>query len=237
MNTKQRIREIDFARGIAVILMIVFHLTYDLAEFYHMPINYHSGPIYYTGKAAAISFILLAGISSTLSPGSIYRGCKLILWGIVIWIVVSIAVPGSHIIFGILQFLGSCILLQHIFSLHRLKWPALLLASIVSIYTGVIFSRVNMPGNLLAPLGLTNDNFFSVDYYPLFPWSGVFLLGMVLGKLAYAKPRSLIGPGQNHDPISFLGRHSLTVYLLHQPVILALLYLFQNINYIKYLLH
>ncbi|MGQ9558032.1 MAG: heparan-alpha-glucosaminide N-acetyltransferase [Desulfurispora sp.] len=233
MNTKQRIREIDFARGIAVILMILFHLAYDLAEFYKLPLDYQSGLIYYTGKTAAVSFILLSGISSTLSTTSLYRGCKLILWGIAIWIVLGIAIPGSNVIFGILQFLGSCLLLQHLLKLHRLQLPVLLLASAVSICTGVAFSRINMPGNLLAPLGLTNENFFSVDYYPIFPWSGVFLLGLALGKLIYAQPHRWSGSYQGHDPISFLGRHSLTVYLLHQPVILALLYLFHNVNYLK----
>lgn len=229
----QRIREIDIARGIAVILMIAFHLAYDLAEFYQLPLDYNSGAIYYIGKTAAVSFILLSGISSTLSSTSIYRGCRLILWGMAIWIVLGIAIPGSNVIFGILQFLGSCMLLQHLLKLHRLQLPALLLTSAASIYIGVAFSRINMHGNLLAPLGLTNENFFSVDYYPLFPWLGVFLLGIALGKLLYAKPRSLLGPGKANDPISFLGRHSLTVYLLHQPVILALLYLFHNINYVK----
>ncbi len=230
MKSNQRIWEIDFARGVAILLMIAFHLAFDLAEFYQQPITYKSGVIYYTGKAAAILFILLAGISSTFSSSNLLRGCKLILWGVIIWGVVGIAIPGSNIIYGILHFLGSCIILQHLLKLNRLNTPALLLTANLSIMLGIIFSRINMPNNILAPLGLTNANFFAVDYYPLFPWLGIFLLGLALGKLLYAQPHRISGAGRYNDPISFLGRHSLTVYLLHQPVILSLLFLLQQLK-------
>jgi uncharacterized membrane protein len=80
---------------------------------------------------------------------------------------------------------------------------------------------------LLLPLGIHGASFMTVDYTPLLPWFGVVLLGMGAGEFLY-------GEGVRHftaprlpaffvPPLSFLGRHSLVIYLVHQPVIILLL--------------
>lgn len=228
-TTSNRIWEIDLFRGVAILLMVTFHFLYDLAEFFHLPLDYQQGLIYYTGKGAAILFILIAGISSLFTASNLRRGVKVFLWGFVIYLVVETVLPGSNIIFGILQFLGTCILLAPLF--RGLPSPFLAVLGATILLTGRYTGTLTLSHNWLVWLGLKPENFFSVDYYPLCPWLGVFLWGMSLGKTFYSSrqslfPHSLLPFHPLGRSLQLLGRHSLTIYLVHQPVILSLLYLF-----------
>ncbi|MGB9804898.1 heparan-alpha-glucosaminide N-acetyltransferase, partial [Desulfofundulus sp.] len=224
-----RIWEIDLARGAALLLMVAFHLIYDLAEFYHLPLDYQRGLLYYMGKGAATLFILIAGLSSFFSTDNLRRGIKLLLWGFIIYIITGVVLPGSNIIFGILQFLGTGILLAPLFK--GMPLPVLTTLGALILLAGRYTGKLTLPHNWLAWLGFMGENFSSVDYYPLIPWFGVFLWGMALRQALYPVKRSLLPhfPLSRHPlgrSLQFLGRHSLTVYLVHQPVILLLLYLF-----------
>ncbi|MQL53487.1 DUF1624 domain-containing protein [Desulfofundulus thermobenzoicus] len=224
-----RVWEIDLFRGVSLLLMVTFHLLYDLAEFYHFPLDYQKGPIYYTGKEAATLFILIAGISSFFSTNNLRRGIKILLWGFVIYLVTGVTLPGSNIIFGILQFLGTSMILAPLFM--GLPSPVLTVLGALILLAERYTGTLTWPHNRLAWLGLMGKDFSSVDYYPLIPWFGVFLWGMALGRMFYPSKRSLFphSPLPRHPlgrSIQFLGRHSLSIYLIHQPVILLLLYLF-----------
>lgn len=217
-----RIWELDFLRGIAILMMVVFHILYDLNTFYQVPILYEQGPVYYIGKTAASLFIIVAGISCSLSRNNVKRGAKLFALGLVITLVTSLTVPGSNIFFGILHFLGTAILLYPLFK--HLKPCLLLTLGTGIILTGFYLKRIAMPNHLLAPLGLMGPDFYSADYYPLVPWLGLFLYGVVLGKMIYREKNSLFASFPfRQNPLNTLGRHSLAIYLLHQPVILLLL--------------
>ena len=222
-SSKVRIWELDFLRGIAILLMVIFHCIYDLNAFYQIPIQYDQGPVYYIGKAAASLFIFIAGISSSLSRSNVKRGIKLILWGIVITFTTSIAVPGSNIIFGILHFLGASILLYPLFKGR--KPLLLLLFGTAIILAGVTLDNITMSNNWLAPLGLPAKDFISVDYYPLIPWFGLFLYGVAWGQILYHDKKSLFYFRPRYSLLSTLGKHSLLIYLIHQPVLLLFFYL------------
>lgn len=218
-----RIRELDILRGIALLCMIFFHLIYDLNYYYHMPVSYDSGFIYYLGKGAATLFIFISGISCTLTRSNFKRGIILFFWALLVTASTSVAVPGSNIFFGILHLLAVSILLFPIFS--KINPYLLLLLGTLVIVTGFFMTGITMPNNLLSPIGLLGETFYSADYYPLFPWFGPFLYGIALGKLKYRHQKGLVpfNPGQKNF-LDLLGQHSLTIYLLHQPVLLAMLY-------------
>jgi uncharacterized membrane protein len=76
----------------------------------------------------------------------------------------------------------------------------------------------------LLPLGLHSPGFSSFDYFPLIPWLGIFLLGAALGKSVYAPRRSLLPWSLPQTFFNAAGRHSLIIYIAHQPVILGILY-------------
>jgi len=220
----QRLWEIDVTRGIALVLMITYHLLYDLKEFFGFNIAFDQGWFYLLGKAAAVLFILLAGISAAFSQKNPSRGLKLMGWGGVIFLVTSLAVPGSNIVFGILQFLGVCLLLYPLFKNIAPYLMATLGTAII--LSGDFATQITMHHNWLAPLGFRTPSFSSVDYFPLLPWWGVFLWGVALSKLLYKQKKSLFKTAdQLFQPLATVGRHTLIIYLLHQPILLVVLYL------------
>ncbi|SFG12752.1 Uncharacterized membrane protein [Desulfotomaculum arcticum] len=220
---QQRLWEIDAIRGTALLLMIAYHLLYDLKEFYNVNIAYNQGLYFIIGKTAAILFILIAGVSSTFSKKNTRRAFKLIAWGYVIYIVMYLVVPGSNIVFGILQFLGVCLLLYPVFNNFSPYWLAAI--GTIIILAGDAASQLPVSHNWLAPLGLMGPDFYSVDYFPLIPWFGVFLWGISIRKLVYKQNSSLFATANRFlKPVAAVGKHTLIIYLIHQPLIMAALY-------------
>lgn len=203
-------------------LMVVFHLVFDLREFYSYNVKYLSGFWYYEGKLSAILFILTAGISSTFSKNNIKRGSQVFGLGMLLTIVTFVFTPGSYIKFGILHFMGSSMILYHFISNLKVKYLFLLGTAIIAF--GNVFLKTSVASSYLFPLGLMNKNFISSDYYPLLPWFGVFLYGVIIGKTLYSEKKSLLASASKFELISYLGQHSLFIYLIHQPVLLALLF-------------
>lgn len=224
MRVKSRIWEIDFIRGIAIVLMIIFHLVVDLRDYYHYDIEYLSGFWYYVGKTAAILFMLVSGVSSTLSKRNIKRGAMVFGFGMLLTVITYYYNPELYIRFGILHFLGLCMILSRF--LKKIHRKYLVISGTVSIVTGLFFDRMIVRTPYLFPIGLMDKHFDSLDYYPLFPWLGVFLYGMAMGHILYKTRQSLLPFVLKYDFFSYLGRHSLLIYLIHQPILLGVLYLF-----------
>ncbi|NLY43853.1 MAG: DUF1624 domain-containing protein [Clostridiaceae bacterium] len=228
MEAKKRIWEIDFFRGIAIVLMIIFHLIVDLKDFYTYNIEYLSGFWYYEGKISAILFIIIAGISSTLGRNPVKRGITVFMCGMVITIITYLYNSSIYIRFGILHFLGTAMLLSPLFS--KLNYILLSIISVCTLIVGNIFSKMTVESPYLFFIGLVNKNFSSMDYYPLLPWLSIFVLGIIIGKGVYRKGKRLLPFTLSKDPFSYLGKHSLVIYLLHQPVLLAMLYLLNSLG-------
>ena len=182
-----RIFEIDLIRGIAIILMIIFHLIVDLKDFYNYQLDYLSGFWYLEGKFSAILFILICGISSTLSHNSTRHGIKVFIYAMILTAVTYIFNESCYILFGILHFLGISLLSANY--MRRLPMAWLLIVSCGVIMVGLLFSGRYVTSQYLFPIGLMTSTFVSLDYYPLFPWYGVFLLGIVLGKIVYSSKK------------------------------------------------
>lgn len=226
---QNRITEIDFLRGVAIILMVVFHLAYDLNEFYNYDIDYQKGLVDYIGEISALMFITITGISCSFSRNNLKRGLKVLFYAFLITLFTYIYDPATYINFGILHLLGTCILLYPLFK--ELKISTLLVLSIINISLGNIFSKLTLDHNYLFPLGLTSSNYSALDYYPLFPYLGVFLLGMAIKKIFYQQKRSLLPISLPPNPLNFISKHSLLIYLIHQPIILWILFIFHTYFY------
>lgn len=224
-----RIWEIDFLRGIAIILMSLFHLLYDLSEFYDYDIDYTTGIVDIIGLASALMFIALTGISSSLSKNNFKRAIRILFFAYCITAITYVYDANTFINFGILHLIGFSILLYKFF--YRLNTPLLFLLAALIIFSGNILDKFTVNTNLLIPFGLTSPSYASLDYYPLFPYFGVFLLGMAFKNIFYREKRSLFNfslPSKN--PINLLGRNSLFIYLAHQPIFLAVLFLLNKIG-------
>lgn len=238
MNGAERYQEIDLVRGIALVLMVLFHTLFDLNFFNSFTINLYTGFWRFFAYSAASIFLLLVGVSLTISraraaryldPVSlarkfIFRGAGLFCLGILVTIATWWYLREGFVIFGILQLIGISVMCSPLFFRFK-KTNALL--GLIFIAIGWIFATITGPIWLLA-FGIHPPTFWSVDYTPIFPWFGVVLLGMALGEVLYplgkrcfALPRL---PTTAIAPLTFMGRHSLVIYLVHQPLILAVLY-------------
>ena len=158
------------------------------------------------------------------------RGVSILLIAALITVVTWWYLGEGYIIFGILHLIGFSIIIAPFF-LHR-KLVSLY-GGIFVIIVGILLQAVRGPFILL-PLGIYPASFYSVDYTPIFPWFGIVLIGIYLGGLLYpGGKRGYIVPERfNYSQLpavpgkvlAFLGRHSLVIYILHQPVIILLLH-------------
>jgi len=226
-----RFYEIDAVRGSAIIAMVLFHLFYDLDFMGYYDIDAASGFWWAFPRAIASVFIFIAGVSLALSYSSgkrdfrhyAFRGLWIFMWGLAITFVTYAAVPYAYIRFGILHFMG----LAAVLSYPLLKGRVMnLVLGFILIALGFILKAVSVPYPYLIWLGVKPYFFRTLDYFPLFPWFGVLLVGIAAGNFFYPEHRRRIGLRElpHLEPLCFLGRHSLMIYLVHQPVLLLLVY-------------
>jgi uncharacterized membrane protein len=234
-----RFWELDFSRGVAIVMMVIYHLLFDLSYFGDYSTYVHSGFWRHFAQTTAAIFILLVGISLTLSASKakilgineslfnrfLKRGLKIFFLGMAITIVTYYLIGKGFIVFGILHFIGLAIILAYPFLKLR----------IVNIFLGFIFILIGLYLQSLSFsltelfwVGLTSENFYTLDYFPIFPWFGIVLIGIFLGNGLYPEHRRRIDlPDLSGSlwtrPFNALGRSSLLIYLIHQPVMIIIL--------------
>jgi len=220
-TSNNRIWEIDMARGILIILMIIFHIFFNLDYFYNIPINYSHGVINVLRNIVASLFILISGICTFFSRSSFRRGLIIFFAAIAITLATYLFNSEEYIVFGILHMLSICMLISPVLKKLNKGWLFALMALILLI--SVLISDIKVNNNYLCMFGLRNKNFTSLDYYTLLPWSLFFVAGILLGKTVYREKKSIFSFQVKDNFINLIGRHSLLVYLVHQPVILAIM--------------
>lgn len=224
MNPPNRIPELDAARGVCILGMAAVHLLYDLTELYPVLI-WEYPPLFLLLKDwGGIVFFLISGIAVTLGRRHLRRGLVVFGCGILVGAVMELT-GAMPIRFGVLHCLGLCMLLWELFK--RAKFGTLAVAAIVFVLLGFVFARAVVSADWLYPLGLTAADFWSADYFPLFPYLGFFLLGAICGKKLYPQRRSLFAQTSFTKPLSrffcLCGRHSLFIYLIHQPLLILII--------------
>lgn len=224
----KRIEIVDFLRGLAVVNMIIYHLFYSLVFVFDVKISFFSIPSWYPYQQyIAWSFIFLSGFSINLSKRPLLNGIKVMVAAILVTLVTYIFLQEFTIRFGILHFMSLAILLVAIFQvyLNRINpYSGLILSLVVFLYIWANGVEVfPFYGGLtkynLFFLGFPNALFSSSDYFPLMPWFFLFLSGFFTGRLNQAWGNPIAKYKLNLPVINFLGRNSLTVYLLHQVLI------------------
>ena len=225
----QRYGEIDVLRAVAIVLMVLFHLVYDLKAFAGIDIDYQAPLWFFIGKTSALIFIFISGLSSGFSRFPVRRGLKVLFYGMVITAVTYLFMKEEYVRFGILHFLGvTMILSPFIFRLSsRTLWGLVVSSALL----GFWFEGQVLETSLFLPFGLMYDGFSSLDYYPLFPYLAVNLLGILAYRRFYAQrtESSLFSFRLNSELTKWLSRNSLGIYLIHQPIILIIIYL---VNYL-----
>ena len=230
---KIRFWEIDFFRGIAIMMMIIYHFIFDLNYFNFIKVDMYGGFLNIFQKIIAISFITLVGISLSLAynikskKDLLIKGLIIFAFGLLITLVTFIFVRESTIYFGILHFIGLSIIISIIF-LRFFKIN--LITGIILIILGNIINKFTLDSSWLLLFGIKYKGFNTLDYFPLFPWFGLILIGIFVGKFLYkdnSRNFKLFIKPKKLSFIQFLGRKSLIIYLIHQPILIGLLYLYK----------
>ena len=226
--SKSRIWELDALRGLCILGMIAVHLLFDLTGFYGAISFEYPGWLLFLMDWGGVAFFLISGICATLGSrcvrrGLIVLGCGLIISAVTVAMYrMGMAVKAVIIYFGVLHCLGVCMILWAVFR----RIPSWLLAALGGglVVLGLWFKTLTVQSHWLFWLGLLYDGFSTSDYFPLLPFLGFFLLGGWLGRVLYRDKVSLL-PGFRCRPLEWIGRHSLPIYLLHQPILTGLLFL------------
>ena len=231
MLMTKRFWEIDFARGLAVVLMVLFNYAFalDYLQIYKITDGWVFWWLF--PRIVAGTFIFLAGLSLTISYSKnkgwrkhAKRGLKIFGCGLLITFVTLIALPGGAILFGILHLIGISI----IFGIFFIRFRKLnLLLGVALIAVGFYLESFIFGFPWLLWLGFVPQGFYTLDYFPMMPWFGVFLLGIYFGNRFYKNGKTRIKqkPLIGSILFCFLGRHSLLIYLVHQPILIAALHL------------
>ncbi|WP_342149442.1 heparan-alpha-glucosaminide N-acetyltransferase [Methylorubrum sp. SB2] len=230
-----RLDALDVARAAALAAMAGYHTLWDLGFLRLTPENYALTP---PGRLAAHgiagSFLLLVGIGLVLANRAGVRFGRFVgriarIGGAAALITVAtyFAFPDSYIFFGILHCIAASSLLGLPFVFAPVWLTALTAMAVLLAPTLIAHPWLDAPE--LYFLGLGRGRPDTNDWVPLFPWFGIVLAGIALARLggpaaltgALARWRAHSRPAR---AAAFAGRHSLAFYLVHQPVLLAVLY-------------
>lgn len=224
---KRRFDILDAWRSLAILLMLAYHFLYDLYIFRVITREQmFCAPLNLMQKFICCSFILLAGMSARFSRSNLRHGCVVLAAGIAV--VLGAAWGGQTIRFGILQFMGVSMILYHFAGKYLQRLPALPLAlgsGALYLLSGWWTARTPVSVNWLYPLGFPAPGFSSADYFPLLPWFFLFLIGTAAGGVCLERRESRLLAASLPGPVTWPGRHSLLIYILHQPVLYGISYL------------
>jgi uncharacterized membrane protein len=221
--TSNRIDLIDGLRGFAIVMMVLHHFGYDLVNFAGVDSSLIENPIVYVLQPLFIGlFMLISGVCCRFSHSNIKRGIRIFACGLAVTAVTwAMDIPAW---FGILHFLGLSSIICGMLQPYIDRIPARIsLPLFAALYIlSELFTEPYVGSNWFSWLGFRSPTFESSDYFPIFPWIFITLIGLVLGK--YVVERRL--PDKFYTVkfpfFAAVGRNTLLVYMLHQPVLYSI---------------
>jgi len=241
MTTKPRLHLLDALRGFLMLNMIAYHGMWNLVYLFGVKAGWYAGtPKYLWQQFICWSFITLSGFCWSFSRNHLKRGLLVFGGGAIVSLVTCVLMPENRILFGVLTCIGSCMILMIPLEKWAKKVPAgaglagsfllfLLLRNCPKGslgFEGLVIRELPRwlyRNNLTAYLGFPQPDFFSTDYFSVIPWIFLFAAGYFLHRVLEEKNlnEKLFARGQV-PVLNWIGRHSLIVYLLHQPVLYGL---------------
>ncbi|WP_084604632.1 heparan-alpha-glucosaminide N-acetyltransferase [Desulfonatronum thioautotrophicum] len=229
----QRMPALDLFRGGAVLLMLVYHFFFDLNYFGVVSIRFQTDPFWLSLRAVIVGgFVLAVGVSLALSTQNGLNFWRFFRRQTVLGVAAGLVSLGTFLIFPLTWVVFG--VLHFIFVARILALPFLRLHAF-NVAFGVLFILVGLSVQhpvfnhpWLHWLGMMTHKPFTEDYVPVLPWFGVLLLGVFIGQSMHQGRRLFLSeplwlPG--FRLLSWMGRHSLLIYLLHQPLFMGVLYL------------
>jgi uncharacterized membrane protein len=226
-----RIVGLDALRGLAIVAMIAYHFCFDLRWFGFAQWDFEQDARWIAARSLILgSFLLLAGVSLALAARRVDAGRRFMrhvaqIGGAALLVSAAsyLAFPQRYIWFGVLHAIAVTLLLARPLVGHpRAAW----ILGVVVVAAGLLFWHPVFDGRALGWLGFMTHKPATEDYVPLFPWAGVAFVGVALGERLHGAGARLLAPFASLPRVlPLLGRHSLLVYLVHQPLLGSLLWL------------
>jgi len=225
-----RFAAVDAWRGVGLCLMIAYHFTFDLAFFKVVAIDFNHDPFWLALRDLIVTwFLLLVGVSLVLaqrahaSPHAVWRRIALIVFCALLVTAASyVMFPQTFITFGILH----CIAVASVLARPLVRFPRVaLVLGVAIIVAGATLEFPLFDARWLNWVGLMTHKPPTEDYVPLFPWLGVVLVGVAAGARIVDRERATLASLGHFAPrwLAWLGRHSLLVYMAHQPILFGIL--------------
>lgn len=239
-----RYRLLDVVRGVTLLNMIVYHLLYDLVYIFGVELPwYTSATGHIWQQAICWTFIFISGISCNFSHGNAARGARLLLFGVAMTLVTWRVMPEQLVVFGVLSFLGCAGMIYALLEKSLKKMPALL-GLIVSM-TAFLFTKgvpsgfvgvgdlplIQLPSGwysvyAMFPLGFPTADFYSSDYFAVIPWIFLYFAGFFFWRALRSRSMFELRGRIKLPALEWIGRNTLPIYLVHQPLIYGALWLF-----------
>lgn len=250
----KRYERLDDIRGITLLSMILFHAVWDLVYIFDVRWNwFYTDLAFLWQQSICWTFIILSGFCWSFGRRKLRRGLTVFAGGLLISLVTEVFTPEQRIRFGILTFLGVSALLLILLEKGLQKvapWQGFAFSCLAFVlfyglndgYIGIgnFVALYRLPkgpyqlGDLGTFLGFTESGFFSADYFSFFPWiflflAGYFLYGMELKRDGLCQ---LAGKKSWGRVWNVLGKKSLWIYMLHQPVVYGVLWMLDKFRVI-----
>lgn len=240
-----RYRLLDMIRTLALVNMVAYHAMWNWANLVGgAPGWYSSAAGYIWQQCICWTFILLSGFCLPLGSHGLRRGLTVFAAGALVTAVTTVVMPEQRIVFGVLTLLGSCMLIMYPLKKPLAKLPpaaGLLVSAALFFLTRNIgrgslgfedFNILALPdwlykNYLTAYIGFPPPWFSSTDYFPVFPWIFLFMAGYFLFLIFQKRDWLRFLNRGGSDVLTWPGRHSLVIYLLHQPALFLIMTLLE----------
>jgi uncharacterized membrane protein len=224
---------LDALRGLAVLWMVVFHFSYDLSHFRFTHQNFYTDPVWTLQRTVIVSlFLFCAGLGQAVAQAQQQRWPRFWRrWAQVAACAVLVS-AGSWFIFGhrfisfgVLHAVALMLLILRAAFPMRLPMSALLVLGALAILLPTLLQLPAFDSRWLNWLGWVTRKPATEDYVPLFPWLGVVLWGFATGVWLLRRRAAWLQGAlpSGLEPLATLGRYSLSIYMLHQPLLFGLL--------------
>ena len=238
--SQKRVGMLDLLRGGAMILVVAYHLLYDLVYIADRSLPHWLTPGDPTVESVHTGFLwvlfAVSGICSGYSRNLLRRGVWLYLAGFAVTLVTTLWIPDFTIVFGVLSCFGACMILTALCEkwLNRVPWPILSVLGVVLWLVFADFSDgvlhlgfkdvlLSLPKvEYLHPLGIKSKTFSSADYFPIIPYVFMFLVGRGLHRPVSKGSLPKWFYTSHSRPMEWIGRHSLIIYAVHQPILIGI---------------
>lgn len=227
-----RYRSLDVLRGFALVNMIIYHGLWDMVNIWNVKIPWFYSDVAHLWQQCICSmFILLSGFCFNFGRRKLKRGLLILACSALITLITVVFMSENLILFGILSFFGSAMLIMLPFD-RVLKNSNPYICLIISLSLFILTKNIAFGGlpnswyaNLFtAYLGLPPRGFVSQDYFPIIPWLFLYIAGYFL--FMVFKKHNLLDYLNvlKCKPLEWIGKRSLVIYMLHQPILYIVLY-------------